>query len=340
MTFTEGSFFFPQSIEWNMITAKKRTISAYEQAVQFLPMFKDKLSAVSPHIREKAKEIRLRAGQPVIIELIADRHILNTVVTAQDLKNLIEIFCDYSIHSYAKQISEGFITLGGGHRAGFCGTAVVSGNRVETIREITSINLRIAREFVGCSALLYDSLPIESMQSLLIIGKPVSAKTTVLRDFARNLSQSGYKVAVIDERGEIAAKHKGIIGMDLGTNTDVLDNFPKKAGFITALRVLSPDFIVCDEIGGVAESEEIAECLNSGVGLITTAHCGSIEETLRSRSLSGIMEHINYAALLGTGKDIGKLQGLYRKDRKSEGVFCNILSACRNSNGLIPLGGA
>jgi stage III sporulation protein AA len=316
-----------------MITAKKRP---YDEAVEFLPMFKDKLSAVAPNIREKAREIRLRAGQPITIELIADRHIINTKVTAEDLKKLIEIFCDYSIHSYARQISQGFITLKGGHRAGFCGKAVIKNDLVTAMRDISSVNLRIAREFIGCSDELYNAIhnsQFNNLKSLLIMGKPMSAKTTVLRDMARNLSDAGYKVAVIDERGEINAP-----GFNLGMNTDVLDGFPKKAGFITALRALSPDFILCDEIAG--DGEDIAECLNCGVGVIMTAHCGSIDEAFNSFRLSGIMKYIDCAALLGTGKNIGRLEGLYKRGNKNENTFCNILPACGNSYRLIPFGGA
>lgn len=291
-------------------------------------MFKDKLLPLPVHVRESAREIRLRAEQAIAVEYGTDRHFIRTRVTREDLKSLVEIFCDYSLHSYAGQLAQGFITLKGGHRAGFSATAVLSGGEVTAVRDITSINLRIAREFVGCSDELYGALSGE-IKSLLIIGKPMSAKTTVLRDYARKLSDSGNKVTVIDERSEIASS-----GFDLGMNTDVLAAFPKRAGFVTALRALSPDFIVCDEIAG--DGEEVAQCLNSGVGVVMTAHCGSLEEAQRSRALSGIMEHVGHVALLGTGKNIGKLQGLW----KYENGFCNILPARGDGGRLIPLGGA
>jgi stage III sporulation protein AA len=317
-----------------MITAIKKPRTAFEEAAGFLPLFKDKLSALSPDVKEKACEIRLRAGQAISVEYAAGgagrRQLINTPVTREDLKCLIEHFCDYSLHSYTRQISEGFITLKGGHRAGFCGTAVVDdGNgRVTAIRDITSINLRIAREFPGCSDLLFRALPVENLKSLLIIGKPLSAKTTVLRDLARNLSGAGYKAAVIDERGEICAKGAGY------ANIDTLDGFPKRAGFITALRALSPDFIICDEIAG--DGAEVAQCLNSGVGVIMTAHCGSLEEALRTE----IAENVQYIALLGTGTNIGKLQNLWKKDAQNEINFSSVLSAGGNARRLIPLSGA
>ncbi|MCL2696701.1 MAG: hypothetical protein FWE74_01315 [Oscillospiraceae bacterium] len=330
-------------------------------------MYKDKLSALPPGIKQTAREIRLRAGQAIAVEfgaaesgMQAKRHFINTAVTHEDLKNLIELFCDYSLHSYARQLAQGFVTLSGGHRAGFCGTAVLDGDRVSAIRDITSINLRIAREFPGCSdelmnnlQLIVDNGQLQNMKSLLIIGKPMSAKTTVLRDFARNLSEAGYKAAVIDERGELCVK---------GANIDTLGGFPKKQGFITALRALSPDFIICDEVAG--DADEIAQCLNSGVGVIMTAHCGSPEEAMDSCALAGIIRHVNYIALLGTGVNIGKLQGLWKNEKnlkiksaaredefstadgdvreclKSEINFSSLLPARGHSRRLIPLGGA
>jgi stage III sporulation protein AA len=322
-----------------MITAKRRTTghaAAFEQAADFLPMFKDKLSALPQNIKQTAREIRLRAGQPIAVETmhnsgctIHNRVLIDAGVTRESLQELIELFCDYSLHSYARQLSHGFITLKGGHRAGFCGTAVTDGGteRITAIRDITSINLRIAREFIGCSDELFNRLNPENLKSLLIIGKPMSAKTTVLRDLARNLSEAGCKVAVIDERNEINAK---------GANIDTLGSFPKKAGFVTALRALSPDFIICDEVADASEGAEVAECLNCGVGVIMTMHCGSLEEAL----CSAITGSVQYIALLGTGINIGKLQNLWKKDNKSEINFSSVLPSCGNRNRLIPFSGA
>ncbi|MDR2560044.1 MAG: hypothetical protein LBC86_10975 [Oscillospiraceae bacterium] len=317
-----------------MITAIKKPRNEYEQAVDFLPKYKDKLLGLPPQIKQTAREIRLRAGQAIAVEYGGKRQLINAIVTPEDLNNLIELFCDYSLHSYARQLSQGFITLAGRHRAGFCGTAVSDGgeNNITAIRGITSINLRIAREFPGCSDELFNRLNPADLKSLLIIGKPLSAKTTVLRDFARNLSENGFKTAVIDERSEICVK---------GANIDTLDGFPKKQGFITALRALSPDYIICDEVAG--DGKEIAQCLNSGVSVIMTAHCGSLEEALRSCALSGVIRQVNYIALLGTGINIGKLQGLFekgKKDLKNEIGFSSILSARGYGNRFIPFGGA
>ena len=73
-----------------------------------------------------------------------------------------------------------------------------------------------------------------------------------MRDIARSagsgLGLSRSKVSVIDERQELAAAEYGEPLFDVGTETDVISNVAKAAGVFMALRALSPDVIVTDEI--------------------------------------------------------------------------------------------
>ena len=234
--------------------------------------------------------IRYRTGRPLTVETPQSRHICQEFVATQsDIKLLIESFCGYSIHSHRRELSQGFITLRGGHRAGFSGTAVYENGEVSLIRDISSVNIRIAHEHTGCAQELSETVlsKAENFRGLLIIGKPLSAKTTVLRDLCRIIGNR-HKLCVIDERGEIAALYNGVPQNDIGANSDVFDSFSKKAGIICALRSMSPEFIACDELGD--DSELVCECMNMGVMPILTAHCGSIDELKRSRRLMRIVD--------------------------------------------------
>jgi stage III sporulation protein AA len=274
------------------------------------------LGAAAPQIaqldsktRAGIREIRLRYNQPVTAELGTRRMRLGPMNI--DLDELISRFCEYSVHSHAKQLAEGFITVTGGHRVGFCGTAFLSSSgKVESVRAVTSVNIRIAQAFPGCAESVFDIIG-DQFNGLLFMGPPMSAKTTVLRDYIRLLSQTR-KVCVIDERGEIAAKHGAMFTHDLGPNTDVLDAFPKAAGFVAALRTLSPDFVACDEIND--ECEQLAASAGTGVGLLLTAHCSGIEQAQRSPQLSLLMSsgRIDYAVLLDTGANIGKTRHIWK----------------------------
>ena len=46
------------------------------------------------------------------------------------------------------EIKQGYITIKGGHRVGLCGTVVTENNMVKAIKDIVSINIRVAREII------------------------------------------------------------------------------------------------------------------------------------------------------------------------------------------------
>ena len=292
---------------------KTENTKRYYDAIALLPPFTNALQAVPEHIAANACEIRIRAGRPITVETPRERHIFAAMkASLSDINKCISYFCDYSLYSCEKELSEGWITLKGGYRAGFTGTAVTRDGRITAIKNISSIDLRIASERKGIAEKLISLTALETdFRGLLILGAPMSGKTTMLRDYARLLA-SFARIAIIDERGEIAAVHNGIPQNDIGLSSDVLDLFPKEEGIIQALRSLSPEYIVCDEVG--TEYVRLAECAGRGVKLILTAHCGSMAEAADNLAVRFLTDcgAVNYAALLMSGGDIGKTAGLWR----------------------------
>lgn len=302
----------------------------YFEIIKMLPPFENTLKLVPNNIRSKAIEIRIRAGKPIIIETSSERYICGTrTANINEIYNCIKCFCDYSIHSCQRELSEGWITLKGGHRAGFTGTALIRNNIIETIKDISSINIRIANEHIGISDLLFKEIvDRKDFHGLIIAGAPLSGKTTFLRDLCRNIG-TRHKTALIDERGEIAAAYKGVPQNNVGMNTDVLNYFSKEYGFEQAIRVLSPEFVVCDEIGN--DISAFFKCTASGVKPVLSIHCGNTEEALLNNTITKLFEigTVNYLAFLGNGKEIGKLKGLWCiNDRKN-------LALCNNDNNLL-----
>lgn len=307
-----------------------KTENAFFNVINMLPPFENTLKLVPNNIGKKATEIRIRAGKPIIVETPDERFICGT--RRADLNEIyacIKYFCDYSIHSCERELSEGWITLCGGHRAGFTGTACISDNKIKTIKDISSINIRIAREHIGISDDLFNSVINRAdFKGLIIAGSPLSGKTTMLRDFCRNLGNRR-KTSLIDERGEIAAVYKGIPQNDIGMNTDVLNNFPDDYGIEQAIRVMSPEYVVCDESGG--KSNSFIRCSVSGVKPIVSVHCRNIDEAGKNPVILSLLSTntINYIAFLGCGKETGKLKGLWCvNDRKN-------LDSCNNDNNLL-----
>lgn len=147
---------------------------------------------------------------------------------------------------------------------------VMENGRVKTIRDITSIVFRIPRDSPGCGDRLFLS-GVDFGRGALIAGEPGSGKTTLLRDIARSLSLGRFgparRVSVLDSRGELSA-------FDLGPLADVLKSCPKAAGFEMALRSLSPQIILCDELAP-GDIPAIRDAARAGVGLVATVHSGA-----------------------------------------------------------------
>lgn len=201
-------------------------------------------------------------------------------VTEQELNHSFEAVCQYSVHSFKREICEGFITLKGGHRVGLCGTTVIHNDIIENIKNISSLNFRISHQVKGCAEKLYQDVFSHGLSNILISGAPMSGKTTLLRDLTRILGNN-YKTSVIDERGEIAAVWNGIPQNDVGINTDVFDGYPKSNGISAAIRVMSPQIIICDEIGGENDMSAVKRASYCGVYIIATIHSTNINELVK-----------------------------------------------------------
>lgn len=318
----------------------------------------DRIEAALDHlpvdVKKHVQEIRLRVNRPVCICCAGGTYFLNLggrltcrpvseslVAEPQDMEESFRNLCSYSIYSHENEIRNGYITLSGGHRAGICGTAVLQSSSIGSVRNISSINLRISREIPGAANDILDQLGNSLSGGLLLAGAPSSGKTTILRDLARQLS-SGMrgnlkKVAVIDERGEIAGTYMGIPQNDLGCCCDVLDGYPKADGILLAVRTLSPEIIVCDEIGSESEVGAVEQGLNTGVTLIASIHAGTVAELMRRKQalkllMTGAFETV---ALLDAARGPGKIAGIYKAgDLLAEADGVPAADFCGNASGV------
>lgn len=216
------------------------------------------------------RELRLRLGQRPRL----DCRELEGAVTGEELRYIMNTASHYSPWS-AKSIAEGYLTAPGGHRIGLCGEGAG-----ETLREVTSLCIRIARDYTDIAA----GLPMEG--NLLILGAPGSGKTTLLRDYIRQRARRS-AVAVVDERQEIFPE-----GFDRSGNLDVLAGVAKGRGMDMVLRSMSPQVIALDEITCAGDCEALIRGAWCGVELVATAHAGSLRD-LRERQV--------YRPLLETG---------------------------------------
>ncbi|MGG7060679.1 stage III sporulation protein AA, partial [Clostridium tertium] len=112
------------------------------------------------------------------------------IVTKEDIEQTFQIICKYSIHSFMDDIKKGFITLRGGHRVGLVGKAIVEDGQVKNMKHISSLNIRVSREIIGCSNNILSHIirGDNQVNNTLIISPPQCGKTTLIRDIVRNLS--------------------------------------------------------------------------------------------------------------------------------------------------------
>ena len=211
--------------------------------------------------------------------------------TIEDIAQTIETMGEYSIYALEQELKNGFITLKGGFRVGVAGKVIIENDKIKTIKNISSINIRIAREIKGCSNNILKYINIPKIKSTMIISPPNCGKTTLLRDIIRNISDNGENVSIVDERSEISGTYMGKAQLDIGKRTDVLDRCSKAEGMIMLLRSMSPSVIAVDEIGSDKDIEAIEKIANSGIKIISTIHSYNIEDIKKKSNMKNILEN-------------------------------------------------
>lgn len=246
------------------------------------------LMSVPESVKEKINEIRIKVDEPIVIITIDNSYYLSyngvsdvlcnglPIISRNKLNICIKKMCSYSFCSYETQINHGYITLKNGHRVGVSGAFSDTG-AILSCDDIYSLNVRISRRVTSFGEKVAKQF-LSNSGHLLICGPPSCGKTTLIRDVASSLSAKKVKLCIVDERNEIAANVNGKTGYRLGAFCDVISNCPKSRAAEIAVRTMSPDVIVFDEIG-FNDCETLYRLSNAGVRIIATFHsfndCGN-----------------------------------------------------------------
>lgn len=257
---------------------------------------------LSQYFTGTLEEIRIRKNRPVIFSYSDTEKISDKIFYREDIEDFLEQITASSVYAYTNDIRNGFITVIGGHRIGLCGTAVYENEEITAVKDITGINIRIAKELKGIGEGVFSKITAKNeIYNTLIISPPGMGKTTLLRDLTRLISDNTEKcrVSLIDERNELSATFMGNAQNDVGMRTDIFCGYTKYDGIMRAMRSMSPTVAVLDEIGGNEDTNAVLKCAYSGIKVIATAHGKSIEDVKEKLNELFSNNIFDYAVILG-----------------------------------------
>ena len=226
-------------------------------------------------------EIRLRENRLLSITCAGKNFSCDRKCTSEDIALTVDKLCGGSLYSHADDIRNGVINTEYGIRAGVCGRAVCENGKISAVCDISSVNIRIPRRVEGAGDGLFKL--VKNGKSALVFSPPGVGKTTVLRELIPYLAREN-RVAVIDTRYELCA---GISGMDL---CDVFSGYPRFEGIKSAVRTMSPEYIICDEIAGRDDAEALLSAYASGIAVCASAHAADYSGLLKKKEIAELID--------------------------------------------------
>lgn len=234
--------------------------------------------------------ISLRCNFSLALIVNGENIICDYFVTRDDIRFTTDKLCKSSLYAHADEIRNGIITTDCGIRAGVCGTAVTKDNKITNVHGITSISIRIPHRIVGAAEHI---IPIvDKYRSILVYSRPAGGKTTVLRELIPYIARK-HRTAVIDTRYELSY----FDGDKL--MCDVFMGYPRYDGIMSAVRTMSPEYIICDEISTREEAEAVLYAHAAGVNVVTTAHAGDITELYKNHAVAMLVNEGVFDCLCG-----------------------------------------
>ena len=273
------------------------------------------------NLNNSITEIRIRSKNKIIVICSKNEFVLDLIASPKIILDILLNVSKMSIYAIQTDLNNGFVVIRGGHRIGVCGEVVYENGRIKNIKNICSLNIRVARQIFGCADSVMPQIIVNGVfQNTLIVSPPGCGKTTLLRDIIRQISNgiktlgiNGKNVSLIDERGEIASCYEGVPTLDIGIRTDVMSNIDKSTGMSMVIRSMAPDIIATDEIGSSDDVLSIKAAILSGVKVIFTMHGDSLKSILENPNIKELLDMNIFSKiiLLSSGKIPGIVEKIY-----------------------------
>ena len=273
---------------------------------------------------EMVYEVRLRLNKPIVL-CIKGRYELLTkkqdyrecvVLASKELIDfVVAVATKQSLYAYNDQIKHCYITTDSGIRIGVCGSVVSLDGKVTTIKNITSLNIRVSHQATNCSDGIINFICNKNnVKNTLIISPPGAGKTTFIRDIATKLSneKNVHNILIVDERFEIAGNFNDK-NLSVGNFVDIISGSNKCYAFSEALKTMTPSVIVTDEVSEEEDIRAIEQAVKSGVKVIATAHAESIGDLKYKKYFTPLLEdkYFERIVVLSNRCGVGTVEGVF-----------------------------
>lgn len=271
-------------------------------------------------------EIRMRDGKPLVVFLggqayflgekgLTSKHSEAIFGTKEMVSDVVFRASECSLYAVNEQLKRGFLTIAGGIRLGVAGEFVSENGIIKTVKNFSSLCIRIPHVIKNCSLTAFPFLVADNcLQNTLVISPPGAGKTTFVRDFVFQLSEHRFcaNVLVLDERGELVPGGTETIG----NFADVVLYSTKKDGFELGIRSLAPNLIVTDELGNDEDLRAIEYALNCGVKVMATTHADSLATLRKKVGFEKILKSKVFSrfVVLSCTDGPGTLDGIYNEN--------------------------
>ncbi len=241
----------------------------------------ERIGTSQHRMKERLSEIRLRAGGLCTLVLSGRNIPLHTAVDEKEVAYTAERVCGGAMYAYRDTIAQGYIPMPQGVRVGICGRARYDGGVMVGVSDIRSLVFRMPSAPCEIEEQLMQIWQTSVSAGMLIYAPPGGGKTTALRALARRIgTEGGQRVCVIDEREEFFPEDY------TSASVDLLRGYRRAEGIEIAVRTLTPQVLVVDEIGGEEEARAMASVVSCGIPVLASAHAADAQEVMRKSNLA------------------------------------------------------
>ena len=216
--------------------------------------------------RHTVREIRLRAAGVSSLVTDGGDFPLFTRLSVAELEGVLDRMCGGSLYAHRDGINDGYVSVDG-VRVGVIGEARYDGARQVGVSSVSALSFRIPTGRCDFAAELY-SLWRGLSGNLLIVAPPSGGKTTALRALAGLIGtgRDAKRVVAVDERCELDPSEYE------NATVDILQGYRRGQGIEIAVRTMSPEVLMVDEIASDGDAAAVSLAMGVGVPVTATAH--------------------------------------------------------------------